>query len=237
MSMSPWTPRRLGGSSGRKQPSTHGRRQDKSRQDTKTSALTLPHSSIKNATLMILPSGRNRTEQAMESRLARKQTGQLMQSEPLSPKQQIIVALGTLALMRGGEYSQATLTAFSEGLLKEPFEDVIATIQKIAESPRRDRETACPDFGTLLVAIRSIRHPQRHLRGIVAKLARIFGVTVDEELLGLYEERVGHRTDQDMDTAYRVLSQDETLKKMPTPAMFLAACGVPKIYRDGTRPE
>jgi len=40
-----------------------------------------------------------------------------------------------------------------------------------------------------------------------------------------------------MDTAYRVLSQDETLKKMPTPAQFLAACGVPKIYRDGTRPE
>ena len=173
----------------------------------------------------------------MESRLVRKQTGQLMQSEPLSPKQQIIVALGTLALMRGGEYSQPTLTAFSEGLLTEPFEDVIATIQKIAESPRRDRETACPDFGTLLVAIRSIRHPQRHLRGIVAKLARIFGVTADEELLSLYEERAGHRTDQDMDTAYRVLSQDETLKKMPTPAQFLAACGVPKIYRDGTRPE
>jgi len=173
----------------------------------------------------------------MESRLVRKQTGQLMQSEPLSPKQQIIVALGTLALMRGGEYSQATLTAFSEGLSKEPFEDVIATIQRISESPRRDRETACPDFGTLLVAIRSIRHPQRHLRGIVAKLARIFGVTADEELLSLYEERAGHRTDQDMDTAYRVLSQDETLKRMPTPAQFLAACGVPKIYRGGTRPE
>jgi hypothetical protein len=44
-------------------------------------------------------------------------------------------------------------------------------------------------------------------------------------------------TDQDMDTAYRVLSQDETLKKMPTPAAFLSACGVPKVYRDGTRPE
>jgi len=173
----------------------------------------------------------------MESRLARKQTGQLMQSEPLSPKQQIIVALGTLALMRGGEYSQPTLTAFSEGLSKEPFEDVLRVLKTIAESPRRDRETACPDFGTLLVAIRSIRHPQRHLRGIVAKLARIFGVTVDEELLSLYEERVGHRTDQDMDTAYRVLSQDETLKRMPTPAMFLAACGVPKVFRDGTRPE
>jgi hypothetical protein len=139
--------------------------------------------------------------------------------------------------MRGGEYSQATLTAFSEGLSKEPFEDVIATIQKIAESPRRDRETACPDFGTLLVVIRSIRHPQRHLRGIVAKLARIFGVTADEELLGLYEEVAGHRTDEDMDQAYQNILRDETLKRMPTPGQFLERCGVPKVYRDGTRPE
>jgi hypothetical protein len=161
----------------------------------------------------------------------------LTQFERLSPKEEIIAALGVLALRRNGEYDSKTLETFAAGLLTEPFEDVIATIQKIAESPRRERETACPDYGTLLVAIRSIRHPQRHLRGIVAKLARIFGVTVDEELLLLYEERAGHRTDQDMDTAYRVLSQDETLKRMPTPAMFLAACGIPKVYRDGTRPE
>ena len=169
--------------------------------------------------------------------LQRRQNAQLMQSEPLSPKQQIIVALGTLALMRGGEYSQATLTAFSEGLLKEPFEDVIATIQKIAESPRRDRETACPDFGTLLVAVRSIRHPQRHLREIVCRLARIYGVIVDEEMLTEYEAEAGHRTDDDLDKALGVLRGDENLKRMPTPAQFRAACGIPKVYRDGTRPE
>ena len=173
----------------------------------------------------------------MESRMVRKQTGQLMQSEPLSSKQQIIVALGTLALMRGGEYSQATLTAFSEGLSKEPFEDVIATIQKIAESPRRERETACPDFGTLLVAIRSIRHPLRHLRDIVGRLARIYGVTVDEDMLAEYEAEAGHRTDEDLDKALGVLRGDETLKRMCTPAQFRAACGTPKVYRDGTWPE
>ena len=173
----------------------------------------------------------------MESRLVRKQTGQLMQSEPLSPKQQIIVALGTLALMRGGEYSQATLTAFSEGLSKEPFEDVIRVLKTIAESPRRDRETACPDFGTLLVAIRSIRHPLKRLREIVGALARIWHETADEQFLKLYEDAAGHRTDEDIERAYRALLEDDTLRRMPTPSQFRASCGIPKVYRDGTRPE
>jgi hypothetical protein len=160
-----------------------------------------------------------------------------MQSERLSPKQQIMAALGMLAIMRNGEYNEATLEIFAAGLLKEPFEDVIATIQEIAESPRRERETACPDYGTLLVAIRSIRHPLRHLREIVARLARIYGVTVDEEMLLEYEAEAGHRTDEDLDKALGVLRGDETIRKMPTPAYFRYACGTPKVYRDGTRPE
>ena len=130
-----------------------------------------------------------------------------------------------------------TLETFAAGLSKEPFEDVIATLQKIAESPRRERETACPDFGTLLVAIRSIRHPLRHLREIVGRLARIYGVTVDEETLAEYQAEAGNRTDEDLDKALGVLRGDETLKRMPTPAQFRAACGTPKVYRDGTRPE
>ena len=164
--------------------------------------------------------------------LQRRQNAQLTQQQPLSNESRIVIALAQLAMMRGGEYSQTTLETFAAGLSKEPFDDVIATLQKIAESPRRDRETACPDFGTLLVAIRSIRHPQRHLRGIVAKLARIFGVTVDEELLSLYEEVAGHRTDEDMDQAYQNILRDETLKRMPTPGQFLERCGVLRKRRD-----
>jgi hypothetical protein len=160
-----------------------------------------------------------------------------MQSERLSPKQQIMAALGMLAIMRNGEYDQTTLETFAAGLSKEPFEDVIATIQKIAESPRRERETACPDYGTLLVSIRSIRHPLRHLRDIVGRLARIYGVTVDEEMLAEYEAEAGHRTDEDLDQALGVLRGDETLKRMPRPSELRAACGIPKIYRNGTRPE
>jgi hypothetical protein len=148
-----------------------------------------------------------------------------------------MIALGILAIKRNGEYDQETLETFAAGLSKEPFENVLSTIQKIAESPRRDRETACPDFGTLLLAIRSIRHPLRHLRDVVTRLARIYGVTVDEEMLVEYQAEAGHRTDEDLDKALGVLRGDETLKRMPTPAQFRAACGTPKIYRDGSRPE
>ena len=169
--------------------------------------------------------------------LQRRQNAQLTQQQPLSNESRIVVALAQLATMRGGEYSQMTLETFAAGLSKEPFEDVIATLQKIEESPRRERETACPDFGTLLVAIRSIRHPLRHLREIVGRLARIYGVTVDEETLAEYQAEAGNRTDEDLDKALGVLRGDETLKRMPTPAQFRAACGTPKVYRDGTRPE
>jgi len=188
---------------------------------------------------MILPSGRNRMEEmAMaDNKLARRPGAQLMPSEPLSPKQQIIVALGMLAIMRGGEYNTETLETFAEGLSKEPFEDVLFVIEKIAKSPRRDREAACPEYGTLDVAIRSLRHPLRHLREIVGRLSRIYGVTVDETMLTEYQEEAGHRTDEDLDKAFEVLRGDETLRKMPTPAQFRVACGIPKVYRDGSRPE
>ena len=172
-----------------------------------------------------------------DNRLARRQPAQLMQQEALSNESRIVIALAQLATMRGGEYSQETLETFAAGLSKEPFEDVLSTIQKIAESPRRAKETACPDFGTLLLAIRSIRHPLRHLRNVVTRLARIYGVTVDEEMLLEYEAEAGHRIDADLDRALSVLRGDETLKRMPTPAQFRAACGTPKVYRDGSRPE
>lgn len=172
-----------------------------------------------------------------DNKLAPKRPGQLTQQGPLSNESRIALALGMLALKRQGEYSQETLEAFAAELLKEPFDDVLIAIQNIANKPRREHESACPDFGTIQVAVRSMRHPQRHLRGIVTGLARIFGVTADEELFALYEAEAGHRTDEDLDKAFAVLRGDESLKKMPTPAMFRAACGIPKVYRDGTRPE
>ena len=160
-----------------------------------------------------------------------------MQSERLSPKQQIMVALGMLAIMRGGEYNQETLETFAAGLSTEPFEDVISVLRNISERPRHQGETACPDFGTLLVSIRSVRHPLKRLREIVGALARIWHETADEQFLKLYEDAAGHRTDEDIERAYRALLEDDTLRRMPTPSQFRVSCGIPKVYRDGTRPE
>jgi hypothetical protein len=71
----------------------------------------------------------------------------------------------------------------------------------------------------------------------VGRLARIYGVTVDEEMLAEYEAEAGHRTDEDLDKALGALRGNETLKRMPTPAQLRYACGMPRVYRDGTRPE
>ena len=172
-----------------------------------------------------------------DNRLARRQPAPLMQQEALSNESRIVIALAKLATMRGGEYSQETLETFAAGLSTEPFEDVLSVIEKIATSPRREREAACPDFGTLAVSVRSLGHPLRHLRTVVARLARLYGVIVDEEMLLEYQEEAGHRTDEDLDRAFGVLRGDETLKRMPTPAQFRAACGIPKVYRDGKKPE
>ena len=130
-----------------------------------------------------------------------------------------------------------TLETFAAGLSTEPFEDVISVLRNIADRPRHQGETACPDFGTLLVAIRSIRHPLKRLREIVGALARIWHETADEQFLKLYEDAAGHRTDEDIERAYRALLEDDTLRRMPTPSQFRASCGIPKVYRDGTRPE
>ena len=172
----------------------------------------------------------------MGDSLTPKPTGQLKPYGLSSDGLKIAAALTKMAIFRNGEYTPMTLEAFSLRLSTEPFEDVMAAITAIGESPRGDHENACPDFGTLLLKVRALNHPHKHLRAIVTRLARIFGVTADEEFLMLYQEEAGHRTDADLDKAYAAIRGDETLKRMPTPAAFRSACGVPKIYQDGTRP-
>jgi hypothetical protein len=174
----------------------------------------------------------------MDTRLTQtSKPGTLQPGRPLPPSSQIALALTSLAAHRGGEWEERALAVVVDRLSREPFEDVIVTLQSMADTPRGDHETAIPSTGAILLAVRSLSHPQRHLRELVAKLARIFGVTPDEELFGLYEETAGRRTDKDMDAAYKTLREDPELRRMPTPAQFLAACGIPNVYRDGTRPE
>jgi hypothetical protein len=171
-----------------------------------------------------------------DNTLVPKRPASLTQHKPLSNESKIAIALGALALKRNGEYSAEQQDLYAAALSKEPFDDVIATIDAIAERPRRDHEAACPDLGSLLQAVRALHHPHKHLREVVTKLARIFHETADEDFLMLYQEEAGHRTDEDLDKAYKALRGDESLKRMCTPAQFRAACGIPKVYRDGTRP-
>ena len=133
--------------------------------------------------------------------------------------------------------SQIAQEIVAHRLSTETFDDVIRVLSEIGDTPRRPGELAIPDTGTILLAVRSLKHPHRHLREIVTKLALIFGVTADEELLELYQQEAGHRTDEDLDKAFAAIRGDETLKKLPTPGAFRSACGIPTIYRDGSRPE
>lgn len=80
-------------------------------------------------------------------------------------------------------------------------------------------------------------HPLKHLRQIVRKLGRNFNYPVDEELLEIYQHAAGHRVDEDLTKAYDDIVKSEFIKKMPTSGEFRAACGIPRRYRDGSRPE
>ena len=168
----------------------------------------------------------------------RRPTGLSKPQPPLSNESKIVLALAEMAIKRGGEMSQIAQEIVAHRLSTENFEDVIRILNEIGDTPRHPGELAIPDTGTILLAVRSLKHPHRHLREIVSKLALIFGVTADEEFLELYEQEAGKRTDADLDKAFAILRGDASLKRMPTPAMFLAACWNPQtIYRDGSRPE
>jgi hypothetical protein len=172
----------------------------------------------------------------MDESLIPSRTGTSQLGKPLPPTSQIAMALTAMAANRGGEWNPASLAIVTETLSTEPLEDLLAVIKAIGLMPRRDHEPAIPNTGTIVQAVRALRHPHKHLREIVTKLARIFHETADEDFLMLYQEEAGHRTDADLDKAYKAIRGDDSLKKMPTPSQFRAQCGIPKVYRDGTRP-
>lgn len=70
---------------------------------------------------------------------------------------------------------------------------------------------------------------------ILHVLADIFRFDMSGPVETAYIATVGHRTDEDLNRAY--LSVLRTERFMPKPADLLDACGIPKQFRDGTRPE
>ena len=73
------------------------------------------------------------------------------------------------------------------------------------------------------------------LGDILHGLAEVFKFDMTERAENAYIATVGHRTDEDLNKAY--LSVLRTMRFMPRPADLLDACGIPKQFRDGSRPE
>ena len=73
------------------------------------------------------------------------------------------------------------------------------------------------------------------LADIIYGLAEVYGFNMTDRARDAYIATVGHRTDEDLNRAYLSVLRDSTF--MPRPSTLLAACGIPKVYRDGSKPE
>lgn len=171
-------------------------------------------------------------EHGME--LVRKQVGLTQPLSKLSNESKIALALSLMAMKRNGEWDPKTLEVFAAELSTLPFDDVMAAIQELANATS-DREPSIPRFGDILVRVQDRAHPLRHLRALVREMAGNFGEKVTPAMLASFEGQCGHRTDADLDTAFRAVMRSDSLKRMPTTGQFLAACGTLIVRRDGTK--
>lgn len=70
---------------------------------------------------------------------------------------------------------------------------------------------------------------------ILLSLADVFKFNMTERAISAYSLTVAHRTDADLNTAYRKILRDSRF--MPTPAELADACGIMRERRDGSKPE
>jgi len=70
---------------------------------------------------------------------------------------------------------------------------------------------------------------------ILYGLAEVFGFNMTDRARDAYIATVGHRTDEDLNRAYLSVLRDSRF--MPRPSDLLEACGIPKSFRDGSKPE
>jgi hypothetical protein len=73
------------------------------------------------------------------------------------------------------------------------------------------------------------------LKDILLNLADVFKFEMTERAMSAYVLTVQHRTDEDLNRAYREVLRDS--KFMPKPSELLEACGILRVRRDGSRPE
>jgi hypothetical protein len=65
----------------------------------------------------------------------------------------VIGALETTATLRNGTMGKEAMRLYSSRLAKEPIEDVLLALEKLAEQPRKEYEQAIPDLGNLLLLV------------------------------------------------------------------------------------
>lgn len=174
----------------------------------------------------------DRTLQGPQRAIALPQTSE---ASLTASQTQIARALGAAAVMRDAEASTIYLRSMAVRLSREPLDLVLSALEVISETERRPGEPGLPTLPRVLAQMKHLSHPLRHLREVIMLLARGFGREVDEDTLKLYEDTAGHRTDADIDAAYKAIRENAELRRLPTPGQFLAACGILRVRRDGSR--
>src|SRR6516225_2545275 len=71
-------------------------------------------------------------------------------------KKKIAEALSQTAMMRSGKMEKDALRFYTERLSREPVEDVLAALEKLAESPRGEYEQAIPEIGAVLSLVKCL---------------------------------------------------------------------------------
>lgn len=160
----------------------------------------------------------------MENELTPQQANTTAQhsTRPSDTETQIMAALVLMATERDGKASREYLKAIAAQLSREPLDEVLQAIGTLGRTERRQGETALPSLGRILREIAEQNHPHRFLRESVRKMAALFQQEVTPELMAVWEDTFGHRTDEDIKAAYDQVIRESELRRMPTTGTFLS---------------
>jgi hypothetical protein len=65
-------------------------------------------------------------------------------------KRQVSAAFVNCAVLRGAPPSKDALKLYTDRLVQEPIEDVLLALEKLAEQPKKEFESAVPEIGAIL---------------------------------------------------------------------------------------
>ena len=149
-----------------------------------------------------------------------------------------MAALTQMAVLRDAIPTKPYLHSLAVELSKENVSLTMQAIRRVGRQEREDGETSLPSLGRLLREMRAIEdetHPLRVLRSMVRRLAAAYGKRTTPEMLQVWEETCGHRTDEDLEVGYKALLRELSREHMPRPGELIQRCPIFKIRRDGSK--